>query len=79
VLYELITVAATCSPQARALRYASAKISYAELVGEAGVYVCRGVDRQVSRGLTYFGTRQMARKNYPVGIGTQRWAQPKPR
>lgn len=55
------------------------------LVGEAGVYVTRIIDRKVSRGLTYlvadgglhhhlsasgnFG--QVVRKNYPVCIGTQ--------
>jgi len=55
------------------------------LVGEAGVYVTRIVDRKVSRGLVYlvadgglhhhlsasgnFG--QVVRKNYPVCIGTQ--------
>jgi len=50
------------------------------LVGEAGVYVCRVVDRKVSRGLTYLVTDgglhhhlaasgnfgQVIRKNYPV-------------
>jgi len=55
------------------------------LVGEAGVYVTRIVDRKISRGLVYlvadgglhhhlsasgnFG--QVVRKNYPVCIGTQ--------
>jgi diaminopimelate decarboxylase len=55
------------------------------LVGEAGIYVCRVVDRKVSRGHTYlvvdgglhhhlaasgnFG--QVIRKNYPVAIGNR--------
>jgi len=79
-LAELVRHASTELPQARIVielgRY---------LVGEAGVYVCRVVDRKVSRGLTYlvadgglhhhlsasgnFG--QVVRKNYPVCIGTQ--------
>jgi len=59
------------------------------LVGEAGVYVFRVIDRKVSRGLTYlvvdgglnhhlsasgnFG--QVIRKNYPVAIGNRMTAQ----
>lgn len=55
------------------------------LVGEAGIYICRVVDRKVSRGHTYlvvdgglhhhlaasgnFG--QVIRKNYPVAIGNR--------
>lgn len=53
------------------------------LVGEAGVYVCRVLDRKVSRGLTYLVTDgglhhhlaasgnfgQVIRKNYPVRLG----------
>ena len=55
------------------------------LVGEAGIYVCRVVDRKVSRGQTFlvcdgglnhhlaasgnFG--QVLRKNYPVVIGSR--------
>ncbi len=55
------------------------------LVGEAGVYVCRVIDRKVSRGQVFlvsdgglhhhlsasgnFG--QVVRKNYPVAIGTR--------
>ncbi|WP_374661050.1 pyridoxal-dependent decarboxylase, exosortase A system-associated [Inhella sp.] len=58
------------------------------LVGEAGLYVCRVVDKKVSRGLTYlvcdgglhhhlansgnFG--QVVRKNYPVTIGNRQSA-----
>ncbi len=55
------------------------------LVGEAGVYVCRVLDRKVSRGHTYLVTDgglhhhlaasgnfgQVIRKNYPVAIGTR--------
>ncbi|WP_326533037.1 pyridoxal-dependent decarboxylase, exosortase A system-associated, partial [Pseudorhodoferax sp.] len=57
-------------------------------VGEAGLYVCRVVDKKVSRGLTYlvcdgglhhhlansgnFG--QVVRKNYPVTIGNRQGA-----
>jgi diaminopimelate decarboxylase len=58
------------------------------MVGEAGLYVCRVVDKKVSRGLTYlvcdgglhhhlaasgnFG--QVVRKNYPVTIGNRQGA-----
>lgn len=58
------------------------------LVGEAGLYVCRVVDKKVSRGLTYlvcdgglhhhlaasgnFG--QVIRKNYPATIGNKQGA-----
>lgn len=58
------------------------------LVGEAGLYVCRVVDKKVSRGLTYlvcdgglhhhlaasgnFG--QVIRKNYPATIGNRQGA-----
>lgn len=55
------------------------------LVGEAGVYVCRVIDRKVSRGHTYLVTDgglhhhlsasgnfgQVIRKNYPVAIGNR--------
>lgn len=55
------------------------------LVGEAGIYVCRVVDRKVSRGHTYLVTDggmhhhlaasgnfgQVIRKNYPVAIGNR--------
>lgn len=55
------------------------------LVGEAGVYVCRVVDRKVSRGQVYLVTDgglhhhlaasgnfgQVIRKNYPVAIGNR--------
>lgn len=55
------------------------------LVGEAGVYVARVLDRKVSRGQVYLVTDggmhhhlaasgnfgQVVRKNYPVGIGTR--------
>ena len=55
------------------------------LVGEAGVYVCRVIDKKVSRGQTYLVTDgglhhhlsasgnfgQVIRKNYPVAIGNR--------
>jgi len=55
------------------------------LVGEAGIYVCRVIDRKVSRGHTFLVTDgglhhhlsasgnfgQVLRKNYPVVIGTR--------
>ncbi len=55
------------------------------LVGEAGIYVCRVVDRKVSRGEVFLVTDgglhhhlaasgnfgQVLRKNYPVAIGTK--------
>lgn len=55
------------------------------LVGEAGVYVCRVIDRKVSRGQVFLVTDgglhhhlsasgnfgQVIRKNYPVAIGTR--------
>jgi diaminopimelate decarboxylase len=55
------------------------------LVGEAGVYVCRVIDRKVSRGHVFLVTDgglhqhlaasgnfgQVLRKNYPVAIGTR--------
>jgi diaminopimelate decarboxylase len=55
------------------------------IVGEAGIYVCRVVDRKVSRGRTYLVTDgglhhqlaasgnfgQILRKNYPVAIGNR--------
>lgn len=60
------------------------------LVGEAGVYLCRVIDRKVSHGTTYlvtdgglhhqlaasgnFGT--VVRRNYPVAIATRFGAQP---
>jgi diaminopimelate decarboxylase len=60
------------------------------LVGEAGVYVCRVIDRKVSRGHTYLVTDgglhhhlsasgnfgQVIRKNYPVAVGTRMDAAP---
>jgi diaminopimelate decarboxylase len=55
------------------------------LVGEAGIYVCRVIDRKVSRGEVFLVTDgglhhhlaasgnfgQVIRKNYPVAIGTK--------
>ena len=55
------------------------------LVGEAGIYVCRVVDKKISRGHTFFVTDggmnhhlaasgnfgQVLRKNYPVVIGNR--------
>ncbi len=59
------------------------------LVGEAGVYVTRVVDKKISRGQTYLVTDgglnhhlsasgnfgQVIRKNYPVTIGNRQGAQ----
>lgn len=59
------------------------------LVGEAGIYVCRVIDRKVSRGEVFLITDgglhhhlaasgnfgQVIRKNYPVTIGTKMHAQ----
>ncbi|MDX5446266.1 MAG: pyridoxal-dependent decarboxylase, exosortase A system-associated [Zoogloeaceae bacterium] len=79
-LARLVDEAAGCMPGARLAlelgRY---------LVGEAGIYVCRVVDRKVSRGQTFlicdgglnhhlaasgnFG--QVLRKNFPVAIGNR--------
>lgn len=79
-LAALVERAAVELPQARLVvelgRY---------LVGEAGVYVCRVVDRKVSRGQVYLVTDgglhhhlaasgnfgQVIRKNYPVAIGNR--------
>jgi len=79
-LAELAAEAAETLPQARLVvelgRY---------LVGEAGVYVCKVIDRKVSRGHTYLVTDgglhhhlsasgnfgQVIRKNYPVAIGNR--------
>jgi diaminopimelate decarboxylase len=61
------------------------------LVGEAGVYVCRVVDRKVSRGEVFLVTDgglhqhlaasgnfgQVIRKNFPVAIGTKMDGQPR--
>ncbi|MBB3193493.1 pyridoxal-dependent decarboxylase, exosortase A system-associated [Roseateles terrae] len=62
------------------------------LVGEAGVYVCRVVDRKVSRGQVYLVTDgglhhhlaasgnfgQVIRKNYPLAIGNRMDAEMEP-
>lgn len=79
-LHELAERAAACLPDATLAlelgRY---------LVGEAGVYVCRIVDRKVSRGQVFLVTDggmhhhlsasgnfgQVIRKNYPVTIGNK--------
>lgn len=59
------------------------------LVGEAGVYVCRVVERKISRGQVFLVTDgglhhnlaasgnfgQIVRKNYPVAIGTRMTAE----
>lgn len=61
------------------------------LVGEAGIYVCRIVDRKVSRGEVFLVTDgglhqhlaasgnfgQVIRKNYPVAVGTKMDAEPR--
>jgi diaminopimelate decarboxylase len=63
------------------------------LVGEAGVYVCRVLDRKVSRGSVFLVTDgglhhhlaasgnfgQVLRKNYPVAIGTRMGEEPRER
>ena len=55
------------------------------LVGEAGIYVCRILDKKISRGHTFYVTDgglhhhlaasgnfgQVLRKNYPVVVGTR--------
>ena len=79
-LAQLVAEAAQKLPQAELVielgRY---------LVGEAGVYVCRIIDRKLSRGHTYLVTDgglhhhlsasgnfgQVIRKNYPVAIGNR--------
>lgn len=79
-LQDIVTRAQGALPQAEIVielgRY---------LVGEAGVYVCRVVDKKVSRGHTYLVTDgglhhhlaasgnfgQVIRKNYPLAIGTR--------
>lgn len=79
-LQDIVTRAQSALPQAEIVielgRY---------LVGEAGVYVCRVVDKKVSRGHTYLVTDgglhhhlaasgnfgQVIRKNYPLAIGTR--------
>jgi diaminopimelate decarboxylase len=79
-LASLVTRVASSMPQARLVlelgRY---------LVGEAGIYVCRVVDRKISRGHTFLVTDgglhqhlaasgnfgQVIRKNYPVVIGNR--------
>ncbi len=79
-LQEIVAAAASALPQAEIVielgRY---------FVGEAGLYVCKVIDKKVSRGLTYlvadgglhhhlsasgnFG--QVIRKNYPVAIANR--------
>ncbi|MEO8304468.1 MAG: pyridoxal-dependent decarboxylase, exosortase A system-associated [Betaproteobacteria bacterium] len=79
-LVELVARTAQALPQARIVvelgRY---------IVGEAGIYVCRVVDRKVSRGHVFLVTDgglhhhlaasgnfgQVIRKNYPVAIGNR--------
>ena len=72
--------------QARAARAPRSSIELGRyLVGEAGIYVCRVVDRKVSRGQVFLVTDgglhhhlaasgnfgQVIRKNYPVAIGNR--------
>jgi len=84
-LAHLVEQVATALPQAHIVielgRY---------LVGEAGVYVCKVVDKKVSRGHTYLVTDgglhhhlsasgnfgQVIRKNYPVALGLRMDAAP---
>src|SRR5204863_6838907 len=61
------------------------------LVSEAGVYVCRVIDRKISRGQVFLATDgglhhhlaasgnfgQVIRKNYPVAIGTKMRGSPR--
>ncbi len=79
-LRDVVAEAQRCLPQAKLVielgRY---------LVGEAGIYVCRVIDRKVSRGEVFLVTDgglhhhlaasgnfgQVVRKNYPVVIGTR--------
>ncbi len=79
-LRELVTVARQAMPQAQLVielgRY---------LVGEAGIYVCRVLDRKISRGQVFLVTDgglhhhlaasgnfgQVLRKNYPVIVGNK--------
>ncbi len=79
-LAELVARAATELPQA----VLSIELGR-HLVGEAGVYVCKVLDRKVSRGQVFLVTDgglhhhlaasgnfgQLLRKNYPVAIGTR--------
>lgn len=79
-LAEILPPVAACLPETRMVielgRY---------LVGEAGIYVCRVVDRKVSRGQVFLITDgglhhqlaasgnfgQVLRRNYPIAIGTE--------
>lgn len=75
-----------CAQAARDLPKAELAIELGRyLVGEAGVYVCRVIDKKVSRGQTFLVTNggmhhhlaatgnfgQVIRKNYPVVIGNK--------
>ncbi len=79
-------LAMLCKRAARELPQAEVTIELGRyLTGEAGLYVCRVVDRKVSRGHTYLVTDgglhhhlsasgnfgQVIRKNYPVAIGNR--------
>lgn len=84
-LGELVPVVERALPEARVVvelgRY---------LVGEAGIYVCRVVDRKVSRGKTFLVTDgglhhhlaasgnfgQVVRRNFPVAIGSRMAVEP---
>ena len=79
-------LAQLCERAARTLPQAQLVLELGRyLVGEAGVYVCRVLDRKTSRGTTYLVTDgglhqhlaasgnfgQVIRKNYPVRIATR--------
>ena len=83
-------LAAICADAAKRLPQAELIVELGRyLVGEAGIYVCRVVDRKVSRGQVFLVTDgglhhhlaasgnfgQVLRKNYPVAIGN-RMSQP---
>ncbi len=84
-------LAALCARAARELPQAALTLELGRyLVGEAGIYVCRVLDRKVSRGQVFLVTDgglhhhlaasgnfgQVVRRNYPVAIGNRMGAQP---
>ena len=84
-------LAALCARAAQELPQAALTLELGRyLVGEAGIYVCRVLDRKVSRGQVFLVTDgglhhhlaasgnfgQVVRRNYPVAIGNRMGAQP---
>lgn len=84
-------LAGLCARAARELPQAALTLELGRyLVGEAGIYVCRVLDRKVSRGQVFLITDgglhhhlaasgnfgQVVRRNYPVAIGNRMGAQP---